>query len=331
MINNILCFLLCLLLLPSLSKSKYTSKQCSPKEKKALLQIRKELNNSDYLSTWTSNNDCCDFIDVNCDQTHHVTRLTLFGDQHSGRISPAIGDLNFLESIVLVNLPNVYGPIPPTIAKITKLEDLTISNTNVSGQIPDSLGRLPRLLTLDLTDNKLSGPIPASLSQLRKLLFLYLTGNQLTGPIPDSFGSFKQHPSLFLGRNQLTGKIPPSLAAFDISILDLSGNKLTGDASLLFTSNKTTQQTLYLSSNYLSFNLTKVDHFPPQLTTLDLSHNNIYGSLPNSLTTLDLVVFNVSYNRLCGKIPVGGKLQNFDSSSYNHNKCLCGSPLHSCK
>ncbi|KAI4300722.1 hypothetical protein L6164_034064 [Bauhinia variegata] len=229
------------------------------------------------------------------------------------------------------NLPNLYGPIPPTIANLTKLQYLTISNTNVSGPIPDSLSRLRRLLSLDLSGNRLSGPIPASLSQLGKLLFLYLTGNQLTGPIPDSFGSFKQHPSLFLGRNQLTGKIPLSLAVFDISILDLSGNKLTGDASLLFTSNKTTQQTLYLSSNYLSFNLTKVDHFPPQLTTLDLSHNNIYGSLPNSLTKLDLVVFNVSYNRLCGKIPVGGKLQSFDSYAYEHNKCLCGSPLPSCK
>jgi hypothetical protein len=64
---------------------------------------------------------------------------------------------------------------------------------------------------------------------------------------------------------------------------------------------------------------------------LDLNHNNITGSIPVEMTALNLQFLNVSYNRLCGKIPVGGKLQSFDYSSYFHNRCLCGSPLPSCK
>ena len=129
----------------------------------------------------------------------------------------------------------------------------------------------------------------------------------------------------------LSGKIPASLARLKLSILDLSWNMLEGDASALFGADKTTED-VNLSRNLLAFDVGKVE-FGKNISTLDLRHNRIYGRLPGGLTKLQhLRRFNVSYNSLCGEIPQGGNLQRFfDASSYAHNKCLCGSPLPSCK
>ncbi|MED6139065.1 hypothetical protein PIB30_080341 [Stylosanthes scabra] len=149
--------------------------------------------------------------------------------------------------------------------------------------------------------------------------------------LQNSFGYFKQkNIGLVLSHNQLSGRIPTSLARLEPERINLSRNKLVGDAYMLFGVNKTTQQ-IDVSSNMLSFDLSKV-YFPTSnLILLDLNHNQIYGSIPQQILAVDfLQIFNVSYNRLCGEIPQGGRLQRFDNTTYFH-KCLCGSPLPSCK
>lgn len=98
---------------------------------------------------------------------------------------------------------------------------------------------------------------------------------------------------------------------------------------MLFGSNKTTQA-VDVSRNLLAFDLSNVE-FSTSLISLDLNHNKITGKIPVGLTAVDFLQgFNVSYNRLCGEIPQGGRLQKFDVDAYFHNKCLCGSPLPSC-
>lgn len=102
-----------------------------------------------------------------------------------------------------------------------------------------------------------------------------------------------------------------------------------GDISFLFGKNKTLQ-TADFSRNLFEFDLSKVK-FPESLENLDLNHNKIFGNLPVEMTELRLQFLNVSYNRLCGQIPVGGRLQSYDATEYFHNRCLCGSPLPPCK
>lgn len=107
-------------------------------------------------------------------------------------------------------------------------------------------------------------------------------------------------------------------------------DSLEGDASVLFGSKKNTQK-INLRENKLAFDLGKVG-LSKDLNYLDLRNNLIYGKLPEGLTALKFLhKLNVSYNNLCGEIPKGGNLQRFDVYSYQHNKCLCGSPLPSCK
>ena len=98
---------------------------------------------------------------------------------------------------------------------------------------------------------------------------------------------------------------------------------------MLFGANKTTFS-IDLSRNMFQFDLSRVE-IPKTFGILDLNHNGITGSIPVQWTETPFQIFNVSYNRLCGRIPTGGKLQMFDSYAYFHNKCLCGAPLDSCK
>ncbi|RDY02691.1 Polygalacturonase inhibitor, partial [Mucuna pruriens] len=325
---------LCFLLLSSFPLA--FSERCNPQDKKVLLQFKKDLNNPYFLASWNPEEDCCTWYCVECDdKTNRIINLFLissFPDTNlSGQIPASVGDLPYLQFLTFHKLPNLVGPIQPTIAKLTKLRQLMITNTGISGPVPAFLAQLKNLELIKLSFNSLSGTIPSSLSQLPNLGSLQLDRNKLTGPIPDSFGSFnKPGPDLILSHNQLSGPISSSLGNLDPDRIDLSRNKLEGDASMLFGSKKKTQ-ILDLSRNLFQFDLSPLKFPTKSLIWLDLNHNNIYGSIPVALTKVEnLQHFNVSYNHeLSGAIPQGGELQSFDTYSYFHTK-LCGSPLPPC-
>jgi len=311
MTTILLCFFSLLLLLLS---PVAISQKCNPQDKKALLQIKKELNNPKSLSSWNPRKNCCDWIFIHCDgTTSRVIWLAIQFDsgvpdpEFSGPISSSVGNLTYLERLEFNQLPKITGQIPATISKLKNLKYLTISGTNVAGPTPSFLGQLKNLELLDLHSNKLTGSIPSSLSQLTNLKQLFLHDNKLSGPIPASLGQL------------------------NLERIVLSKNRLVGDASVLFGSNKRTDY-IDLSRNLFSFDFSKID-VPKSSFLLDINHNNIYGKIPVAWTKVkELRMFNVSYNLLCGQIPQGGNLQtDFDVFNYYHNKCLCGSPLPKCK
>lgn len=306
------------------------SEKCNPNDKKVLLQIKKDLNNPYILASWNPANDCCDWYCVECSlTTNRINALTIFSGQLSGQIPAAVGDLPYLETLIFRKLSNLTGTIPSAISKLKRLKMVRLSWTNLSGSVPAFFSTLPNLTFLDLSFNDLTGPIPSSLSKLKNLDAIHLDRNKLSGKIPDSFGKFSGNvPDLYLSHNQLSGTIPKTLGDLNFGTIDFSRNQLEGDASMLFGTNKSLQF-LDLSRNSFEFNFTKLE-FPTGLTNLDVNHNEIFGSLPESMTALNLQLLNVSYNRLCGRIPTGGKLQSFDSYSYFHNRCLCGAPLPVC-
>ncbi|OVA14645.1 Leucine-rich repeat-containing N-terminal [Macleaya cordata] len=318
---------------PSLAQA---AVHCNPKDYRALLKIKKSLNNPSHLSSWIPNTDCCNWQHVDCQypQTNRISKLAIFSGEISGQISPSISDLTHLETLILQNITNLTGSIPPSMANLHHLEMLWISHTSLSGPIPNFLNQLPDLYYLDLSFNQFSGSIPPNLSDLKNLESLHLEGNKLTGSIPESFGRFNMGsiPNLYLFQNQISGPIPKSLGDVDFEVLDLSRNRIVGDGSMLFNPDHKKMRSIDLSWNQLEFDFTKVKSFPKSLNGLDISHNKIYGRLPEGINGIsELLFLNVSYNRLCGKIPSGGKLQDFEKSSFIHNKCLCGPPLLPCK
>ncbi|CAN0927684.1 Polygalacturonase inhibitor [Linum grandiflorum] len=309
------------------------TERCNPQDKAALFNIKESFGNPYLLASWTKDSDCCtSWYQVECDpKNNRITALTVFAGELSGQIPPSVGDLPYLDKLIFRKLTNVTGPIQPAIAKLKRLSFLRLDNLNLTGSVPGWFGQMKSLTFLDLSFNQLTGSIPAELANLPNLDALHLDRNKLTGRIPDSFGKFSKSPSLYLSHNQLSGEIPASMADYNTDFeIDLSRNRLEGDASLLFGSDKSVEW-MDLSRNLFEFDLGKVAAFPPNMSNLDLNHNKIYGKIPAALAKLELQLFNVSYNRLCGEIPAGGQLQRFDSTAYFHNRCLCGTPLASCK
>ncbi|KAI3806498.1 hypothetical protein L1987_22405 [Smallanthus sonchifolius] len=320
--------LLIFLSLPTPSFS--LSQPCNKDDEKVLFQIKKSLGNPYHLASWQKTLDCCHWYCLKCNKTTgRVIELTIFSGNISGQIPHEVGNLPYLQTLLFRKLTNLTGEIPSAITKLTQLTSLRLSWTNLSGPVPSFLSQLTNLDFLDLSFNDLTGSIPPELATLPKLSGLRLDRNKLTGVIPESFGmSTGNLQYLYLSHNQLTGDVPRSLGYLNFTWIDFSRNQLTGDLNMFFGANKTIQIADF-SRNSFQFNLSEVE-FPASLMYLDLNHKKIYGSLPLTLTGLSLQYLNVSYNRLCGKIPQGGDLQKFDNTSYFHNRCLCGSPLPAC-
>ncbi|KAI3923096.1 hypothetical protein MKW98_000086 [Papaver atlanticum] len=334
----LLCYSLFLLFLATttlISPSHGDLGKCHPSDFKALMKMKNSITMSqDVYSSWFQNTDCCNWIGITCDdKTNRTVEIILFVGEISGKIPPSVGDLSHLIGLTFRHFKNITGSIPQSITKLKHLVLLDLSDMSLSGPVPNFLNQLTLLNRLVLSNNQFSGSIPPNLSDLKNIRNIYLDGNKLTGSIPESFGKFTgTAPALYLARNKLTGPIPKSLGALAYSDIDLSRNKLTGDASILINPKHDLTTFIDLSRNQFEFDLSKVK-FPKDLNWFDISHNKIFGAIPDEIKNLEsLNQLKVGYNRLCGKIPTGGIMKRFKRTSFFHNKCLCGSPLLiSCK
>ncbi|KAK9153529.1 hypothetical protein Sjap_001009 [Stephania japonica] len=307
--------------------------RCHPDDYNALMKIYNSFNRPYILASWHPNGNCSSWYCITCDPTTtRVIALDIEGKGIAGEfngpvpIPAAISNLPYLTSLTLRKLSNLTGPLPSSLANLTRLQRLRLDYNKLTGAIPSSLARLSNLNSIDLSHNQFAGQIPSTLSNLSMLRDLHLDHNNLSGHIPDSFGQFAVSPMyLYLSHNQLSGAVPAALGKVDFARIDLSRNRLVGDAGVLFGDGKSTD-TLDISRNYeLEFDFSNIA-FSKNLVSLDMNHNKIYGRMPIKMSEIENLQFlNVSYNQLCGEIP--GFRHGFDSSSFVHNKCLCGPPL----
>lgn len=152
----------------------------------ALMAIKNDLHDPySVLENWDINSvDPCGWRMVTCSPDGHVSVLGLPSQNLSGTLSPGIGNLSNLESVLLQN-NDISGPIPTEIGRLEKLKTLDLSNNQFSGGIPSSLGDLKALNYLKLNNNSLSGPLPESLSGVKGLTLLDLSFNNLSGSMPE--------------------------------------------------------------------------------------------------------------------------------------------------
>ncbi|XP_038976369.1 protein NSP-INTERACTING KINASE 3-like isoform X2 [Phoenix dactylifera] len=146
----------------------------------ALMAIRMELNDPyNVLENWDINSvDPCSWRMVTCSADGYVSAI----QRLSGTLSPGIGNLTNLQSVLLQNNA-ISGPIPADIGKLEKLQTLDLSNNQFDGGVPSSLGELSNLNYLRLNNNSLSGPCPDSLSNIKGLTLLDLSYNNLSGSL----------------------------------------------------------------------------------------------------------------------------------------------------
>ncbi|XP_052204983.1 protein NSP-INTERACTING KINASE 3-like isoform X2 [Diospyros lotus] len=151
----------------------------------ALMAIKNDLNDPyNVLENWDINSvDPCSWRMVTCSPDGYVSALGLPSQSLSGTLSPGIGNLSNLQSVLLQN-NGISGPIPVAIGKLEKLQTLDLSSNKFNSEIPSSLGDLMNLNYLRLNNNSLTGPIPESLSKVGGLTLVDLSFNNLSSSVP---------------------------------------------------------------------------------------------------------------------------------------------------
>ncbi|KAI4340746.1 hypothetical protein MLD38_025555 [Melastoma candidum] len=151
----------------------------------ALFAIKSALHDPfNVLESWDVNSvDPCSWRMVTCTPDGFVLSLGLPSQSLSGTLSPGIGNLTYLQSVLLQN-NEISGAIPSTIGNLLKLQKLDLSSNMFSGEIPSSIGDLTNLNYLRLNNNSLSGPCPDSLSNIQGLTLIDLSYNNISGSLP---------------------------------------------------------------------------------------------------------------------------------------------------
>lgn len=264
-------------------------------------------------------------------QNTNLTTLTLQSNRFSGSIASTISQLTSLSTFTLTS-NRFSGPFPP-VYYAPALTAVSMANNQFSGTIPADIGNM-NLTTLDIGGNQLSGTFPPALTLMDSMRYLDISNNQFSGvaPVPGAKTRF-----FIANRNKFTSLSTGLTACTYLALVDFSYNNLTG-AYTDFTGRlpvPTTAQVqenqclqyIDFSNNFIrgansaSFQLT-LTSWPllvqfsmrnnsisntvqllvgssKYLRTIDVSQNNLTGTIPLSLANLpNLVTANFSYTSM---------------------------------
>lgn len=267
----------------------------------------------------------------------YLEGLDLSGNRIFGSIPEEIGTLKYLR-VLRLRGNSFRGPFPQILSSCTKMEDLDVQGCSIvdvfpellknftnlaalnlgdnsfTGTIPIWLGWSPVLHYLHLGGNRLNGDLPITLLNCTTLTFLNLSSNNLTGSVDSMVGNLVRLQSyLDLSHNRLSGRIPFELGNLrEVVGINLSGNSFTGSIPQSI-GNCSKLQSLDLSDNQLSGTLPETLSLLQNLNhSLNCSHNDIEGLIPGSLGSLPkLTRLDLSHNKLTGPIPE--KIANMSS------------------
>jgi Leucine rich repeat len=266
------------------------------RERQALTEFYDALGGPDWIERdfWRSNRPVGQWHGVTTDADGFVVTLTIYDNNVTGPLSPAICKLQRLQTLHL-SFNKLSGQLPDGLGECRALKNLWVKGNKITGRLPDSVAQLPELEYLDIHANDMSGPLPTTWDT-PKLRIFRADDNRISSSLPAQLLRQPRLEEIFLLNNDLTGTIPPPLSA-NLRALLLSNNKLSGLIPEEFGNLK-------------------------RLTDLRLNRNQLSGQIPASLgNAAALQVLRLDNNRLVGPIPtgLGKRLMVFDAS---HNPGL---------
>ncbi|KAL8504128.1 hypothetical protein ACS0TY_022746 [Phlomoides rotata] len=213
------------------------------------------------------------------------------------------------------------------------LSELEMSYCEIK-EFPNLLrSNMPMLQAMDLSNNRIHGPIPSwftsNLSET--LLYLDLRSNSLRGTFPPFICNMSQLSILNLSHNKLSGNIPECLpnSTTSLRVLDLSRNEFHGKIPTKIGSMYQNLLYLGLNGNHLEGPLPRSLANCSRLKVIDLGNNMIKDTFPQWLHTLpQLKILILKSNRFHGSItpPLTNNsfinLQIFDLSYNNFTGLL---------
>ncbi|CAH1432285.1 unnamed protein product [Lactuca virosa] len=181
-----------------------------------------------------------------------------------------------------VSQNNLFGSFPDGICESPGLTSLSLHTNYFNGTLPNtSISDCMNLERLELQNNGFHGDFPNNLWSLPKIKVIRAENNRFSGEIPDSISMSSQLEQVQIDNNSFIGKIPhglgmvKSLYRFSASLNGLYDNNFVGE---------------------IPESLGDL----PVLTYLDLSHNNLTGRVPSSLTAGLPALYTEGNPDLCG-------------------------------
>ncbi|CAH1441770.1 unnamed protein product [Lactuca virosa] len=300
------------------------------------------------------------YMNINSQLPLFLVNLTKLSELHlgknslTGRIPSWLFNFTQLTKLDL-HMNQLHGPTPNTFSIFKSLEFLDLGSNNFNGRVElDMFLGLNKLQTLSLGYNKISLVVPnnytnTSLPELdwlglslcnlkefpaflrfqNKLHTLLLDYNKIDGPVPvwiwnnsretlklidlsgNSITGFDQHPhflpwtnlqAFFMDNNQLRGQLP--LPSQTTSIYAITQNNLTGEIPASICELKSLQL-LDLSFNNMSGTLPScLGILSNSLMYLNLKHNNFHGKIMNTFTLGSMLTeLDLSENRFTSQLP----------------------------
>ncbi|KAL0000658.1 hypothetical protein SO802_014439 [Lithocarpus litseifolius] len=222
----------------------------------------------------------------------------------------------------------LYGHLIEKLGQFQNLTVISLDGNSIWGPIPISIGKLSSLRFLDLSNNQFNGTLPQTFGGLSKLEYVFIGGNMLEGVVSEThFANLRRLKELSTTPTRLTLKVSPNwIPPFQVVILGL-GSWILGPNFPLWICSQKQVWSLDISNTNVT------DAIPPlfwnmssQFNYLNLSHNHIYGEIPNIPVTLyPSSMIDMSSNSFNGSLPLISSNVSFLDLS---NNLLSGSISH---
>ena len=336
---------------------------CDEVDKSALATLYEVANGPDWARSdgWPRGEDLDRWYGVSIGADGRVSRLDLTGNELSGRLPEALGQLTSLTELRIGDNA-LTGRLPVSLAN-TPMEVLDYSGTSLC--VVDDPGYQAWLNGIArITGTRVSCP-PLTEREILEIMYgstnggswnesegwlteapieewhgvhtdstgrvvaLRLADNSLSGTIPVELGQLSSLKQLELGSNGFHDRIPLELGALeDLRLLDLSWNQLggaiPGELGAL-----SELEYLDISGNQLSGPIPSALGDLLHLQSLLLSQNRLGGGIPEQLGSLEnLLNLDLSDNRLWGPIPpaIAKGLARLESLDLSKNRLEGGIP-----
>ncbi|CAM0947869.1 unnamed protein product [Alopecurus aequalis] len=268
-------------------------------------------------------------------ETLDLAMNNLDGIMHEGHLSR----LNMLEDLILsgnsiaikvsptwvppFNLGMIFlhscqlGPKFPTWLRWqTRAKGLDVSNTSINDMVPDWFWIAASSVEyLSIQNNQITGVLPLTMEFMRAKQMDF-SSNQLGGPIPKLPSNLT---SLDLSQNNVVGPLPLDFGAPGLTTLLLCNNMISGDIPSSLCKLQSLQL-LDLSRNNLNGSITdclvndsSTNMSRLRILNLSLSNNNLSGRFPSLLQQCPQLVFlDLEHNQFSGTLPawIGEKLSS---------------------
>ena len=258
----------------------------------------------------------CTWFGISCDDSDHVTAISLPDNNLVGRLPKHMFQMEYLTTVDVsdnslrdaefVGFAEAKEDGSESILEVLNIAGNALTSLTRIGDAPDTLREL------HLTENNLQGTIPLELFNLSLIQVLYLSFNQFTGTLPTEIGKLESIERFYLYGNDVAGTIPSEIGLLNkAQVFTLAENRFEGSLSR-HVSDMINLQTFSAHNNVMKkgkltgtlpwFNRS------PFLTELKVDGNAIEGTIPIHLlrstnATSSLVTIGLSDNLLTGSLP----------------------------